>query len=248
MCPTNPQTIDTMNLSEVTDDPAVIDTDEDAVTLSRSTYPVGDFLTVAVAGEPAAVLRLDDAALSGDGYVGEVDTEHGLFELLDTSAEGAPRRTLVSLSGDHSTPDGEGVDGERVASGTPESGDPSGATVDVVDRLSAAPTADFGSMALWEDVTVECLEFREGPGNESVGSRLEATTRTVERVVVSGSACVIDEPDSGPKLVESDRIVDVRADDRSSEEAGLPDGDAGRGRVEAGVTSGRHTRGVGGTD
>lgn len=237
-----------MKLSDATDDPVVIDTDEDAVTLSRSTYPVGDFLTVSVGGEPAAVLRLDDGSLSGDGYVAEVDPEAGLLELVDTDPEEGPRRTLVSLAGDRdSDADVGSLDGERVASGTPER-DPArdGATAEAVERLSAVPTADFGSVAVWEDATVECLEFQEGTGEESVGSRLGATTRSVRRVVVSGGACVIDDPETGARLLETDRLVDVRFDDPASEELEVAGGEAPRG-VEAGVASDTR-RGAGGTD
>lgn len=233
-----------MNLSETTVDPAVLDTDEDSASLSRSTSPVGDFLAVETPGDPTPVLRLDDAALSGDGYVAEVDVEAGLLRLVDTNPE-ENRETLVSLSGDHGPgADAEAFDGTAVASAIPE---PDGATADVVDRVSAAPTARFGPVAIWNEATVERLSFgaREAESTSGEG-RLEATTRSVEQVVVSRETCVVT-CEAGTTLLESSRIVDVRFEEASGREVS-PSGAGSRRdgeRVEAGFTSGGRSPGGG---
>ena len=233
-----------MNLSDATDDPEVVATDEAAVALSRSTSPVGDFLVVDVAGEPTAVLRLDDGTVAGDGYVAEWDGDRGLLGLANTNPEGT-RTTVISLSGDHGGDDGGPVDGERVPAavgGSPEHG---GQTADVVDRVTATPTARFDSTALWEDVTVECLEFRDASGGSS-GSR--ATTRDVERVVVSGAACVVERSGRGPTVMESDRLVDVRSGEASSEGAAPSPGDEGADGVGAGASAMGSAAEAGGAD
>lgn len=236
-----------MNLSDTRDNPEVVATDEAAVRLSRSTSPVGDFLAVDIAGEPTVVLRLDDGTVAGEGHVAEVDPDRGLLELCNTNP-GRARRTLISLWGDQDTGvDAGSVAGERLTPASPRTlTDRNGSTADVVNRVAATPTARFESTALWEDVTVECLEFRDASGGEVPGTR--TTSREVERLVVSGAACVVDDPGQGTTVMESDRLVDVRFGDVSSTETGHSDGTDRRNGVDAGVSASSSAAEAGGVD